>query len=113
MSKNVNLINGVQLTTSAVVLYTSPSNGAGTRITAFGVANTGGTTETYSMHIVADGDSADSTNIMVPERPLQDKEPDTPAEMMNQLVPPGGTIQGLASTTLKITVGNAAGLEFT
>jgi hypothetical protein len=110
---NKTLIEGVLLTATAAVLYTSPANGGGTRVVAFALANSGGTgTETYSLHIVPDGGTADSTNILVPERALADKEPDTPAEIINQLVPPGGTIQALASTTLKINVGSAAGIEF-
>lgn len=109
---NKTLIDGVQLTASAVTLYTSPSNGTGTRVTAFSLANDGGTTETYTLHIVPDGGSANSTNILVSARALTDNESDTPAEITNQLVPPGGTIQALASTTLKIGV-RASGVEFT
>lgn len=108
---NKTLIDGVQLTASAVTLYTSPANGAGTRVTAFTVTNSD-TVETYSLHIVPSGGSADSTNILVSARALIDNESDNPAEITNQLVPAGGTIQALASTTLKMTV-RASGVEFT
>ena len=109
---NITLINGVQLTAAAVDLYQSPANGLGTRVTAFTAANSGGTTENYSLHIVPSGGSADATNILVSARSLIDNESDTPAEIINQLVPAGGSIQALASTTLKITV-RASGVEFT
>lgn len=111
MAVNTVLIDGVQLTASAVSLYVSPVNGGGTRIVAFALANNGGTTETYTVHIVPSGDSADATNMIVPPRSLVDKEGDTPIEVMNQLVPAGGSIQALSSTTLKITV-RASGIEF-
>ena len=111
MATNLTLIDGVQLTASAAVLYTSPANGGGTRVVAFSLVNDGGTTETYTLHIVPDGGTADSTNILVSARGLIDNEADTPAEIVNQLVPAGGTIEALASTTLKIAV-RASGIEF-
>ena len=106
------LIDGVQLTTVAVALYTSPPNGSGTRVVAFSLANDGGTTEIYTLHIVPSGGSADSTNILVPSRILTNGETDSPVEIINQLVPAGGTIQALASTTLKIAA-RSSGIEFT
>ena len=111
MATNLTLIDGVQLTASAVPLYTSPANGGGTRVVAFSLVNDGGTTETYTLHIVPSGGSADSTNILVSARSLADNEADTPAEIVNQLVPAAGTIEALASTTLKIAV-RASGIEF-
>lgn len=111
MAINKTLINGVQLTAAAVVLYTSPANGGGTRVIAFSLTNDGGTTENYTLHIVPSGGTANSTNIIVSARSLIDNESDTPAEVINQLVPASGTIQALASTTLKIAV-RASGIEF-
>ncbi len=108
---NKTLINGVQLTAGAAILYTAPDNGGGTRVTAFTVTNSD-TVETYTLHIVPSGGSADLTNILVAARSLAINEPDNPAEITNQLVPAGGTIQALASTTLKMSV-RASGVEFT
>lgn len=108
---NKTLIDGVQLTASAVVLYTAPANGAGTRVTAFTATNSN-TVENYTLHIVPSSGSANLTNILVAARSLAINEPDNPAEITNQLVPAGGTIQALASTTLKISV-RASGVEFT
>ncbi len=110
---NKTLFEGVLLTDVAVPLYESPINGAGTKIIALSIANNGGTTETYSLHLVPSGGSADSTNIFVPERSLANKETDIPAEVINQSLKPGGTIQALASTTLKINIGSASGVEYT
>lgn len=111
MAANKTLIDGIQLTASAVTLYTSPANGGGTRVVAFSAVNNGATTETYTLHIVENGGSADTGNMLVSVRSLADNEADTPAEITNQLVPAGGTIQALASTTLKIAV-RASGIEF-
>ena len=111
MATNKTLIDGVQLTASAVVLYTSPVNGLGTRVIAFTATNDAAVTETYTFHIVPNGGSPDATNRLVKARPLTAGEPDTPAEIINQLVPAGGTIQALASTTLEIAV-RASGIEF-
>lgn len=111
-AKNETLINGVQLTASAVALYTSPVNGAGTRVVAFTATNDSVGTETYTLHVVPSGGSADSTNILVKAKSLTASEDDEPVAIINHLIPPGGTIEVLASTTLTIAV-RASGIEFT
>ena len=112
MALNKTLIDGVQLTASAASLYTSPANGGGTRVVAFTATNDGAATETYTLHIVPSGGTAGATNILVKAKSLAVSEDDSPIAIVNQLVPAGGTIQALASTTLKIAV-RASGIEFT
>lgn len=111
MATNKTLINGVQLTASANVLYTAPVNAGGTRIVAFSAINDDAAPQTYTVHIVPDGGSADSTNILVKASSLAENEDESPMAVINQLVPPGGTIQAFASTTLKVAV-RASGIEF-
>lgn len=109
---NKTLIDGVQLTASATTLYTSPPGGKGTRVVALTALNDAAVTESYTLHIVPSGGSADSTNILVKAKSLIAGEDDEPIAIINQLIPADGTIQALASTTLTIAV-RASGIEFT
>ena len=107
------LVDGVVLTNAISLLYTVASNVATTRIVAFTVTNDDvAAVITYDLHIVPSGDSADASNRLVKEAVLSPKESDQPSAILNQLVPTGGSIQALASTTLKISV-RASGIEFT
>jgi len=111
-AKNETLINGVLLTDAEVALYTSPVNGAGTRVTAFTATNDSTNAETYTLHIVPASESAAPSNMLVKGKTLTANEDDEPVAILNQLVPPGGTIVVSASTTAKIAV-RASGIEFT
>jgi len=106
------LVDGVQLTASAAVLYTSPENGAGTRVTAFSLINNVGTTQTYSLYIVPSGGAADASTQIVSSRSLTNNDTDIPLELINQLVPAGGTIMAVSSLASAISV-RASGIEFT
>lgn len=108
---NKTLINGVNVPALVGDAYTSPAKGGGTRVVAMTLTNNGGTIETYSLHIVPSGGTAGVTNMLVSERALADNESDTPAEIINQLVPAGGTIEIVASTSGKINA-RASGVEF-
>lgn len=96
---------------TAVTLYTSPANGNGTRTISMVATNSGGTTETFSVHIVPNGDSADDTNILVKDRSLLTLGTDLVPEMPNNLVPAGAAVQVLVSTVSTITF-HGSGIEF-
>lgn len=111
-SQNNTLIDGVELTTSAVTLYTADGSGNGTRINAISVINTSGGAQTYSLYIVPNGESATNPNALVLNRSVNSNATDLAPEALNQLIPPGGTIQALASANTAISV-RASGIEFT
>lgn len=112
MAINKVLADGVQpTTTSLTTLYTSPANGAGTRVIAFTATNTNGTTDTYDAHIVPSGGSADLTNKLVNAKSLANPAADVPAEVQNHLIPAGGTLQVKVSTGTTIAF-RATGIEF-
>ncbi len=111
MALNKTLIDGINVPALVGDAYTSPANGGGTRVVAMTLTNNGGTTETYTLHVVKSGSSPDATNMLVSARSLGDNESDTPSEIINQLVPAGGTIEIVASTSGKINA-RASGIEF-
>jgi len=97
---------------TAVTLYTSPANGAGTRVIAFTAANDSGSIENYTCHVVPSGGSADSTNKIIPLATVAATSgTDVPAEIQNHLIPAGGTLQVLVSTVDTICF-RVTGIEF-
>ncbi len=107
---NVVIANGVQPgVLTAVTLFTSPSNlGVGTRIDQFTATNQAATTEKYTVHIVPSGGSADSTNKIITGNSLNPAgtgcgDVESPAELINQIIPKGGTLQVLVTTITTIS----------
>lgn len=112
MANNKVLANGVQPTvTTAQTLYTAPAAGGGTRVIAFTATNTNGTTDTYDLHIVPNGGSADLTNKLIDAKSLTAPASDVPAEVQNHMIPAGGTLQVKVSTGTTIAF-RATGIEF-
>jgi len=115
MATNVVLVAGVQLGTSISTLYTSPSNGGGTRVIQFTLTNDNAAPQTYDLHVVPSGGSADATNRIINNRSLAatgaSGHTDVPAEIQNVFMDPSATIQALSSATTSITV-RASGIEF-
>ena len=110
---NKTLIDGVLAGLTAAVAYTSPAVGLGTRITAFTVTNTDGASAmTYKVYIVPAAGTAGFANVLVNGATLTAIEDDTPAAVINQLVPAGGTIEILASSGSTVAF-RASGIEFT
>jgi len=111
-AQNKSLVDGVRPpTTAETLVYTSPANGAGTRITAFTASNDTGTTETYTVFVTPSGTTA-SSNKIVPSNAVLGNDTDTHPDIINHLVPPGGTI------VLQVSTGNTVafrvtGIEFT
>ena len=110
MATNKVLINGVQLTTSIVDMF-SDTNNVLTRIVGFVVTNDSASAVTYDLHIVPDSVTADATNRIVKERVLMASESETPAEPINELIPAGGSIEMKASANTSISV-RASGIQF-
>jgi len=113
MSINKILADGVRPSSTALqTLYTAPSSGAGTRVIAFTASNDSASPETYDLHIVPNGGSADSTNKIVPAGAVAATNgTDVPAEPQNHLIPAGGTLQVKVSTINTIAF-RATGIEF-
>jgi hypothetical protein len=110
MATEVTLIDGIQPTVStATNAYTSPSNGGGTRITAFTASNkAGNTTETYRVFI---GATATDAKEIIPETRVAGSGKDSPFELIGQRVPPGESIFVQPSTGTTIAF-RSTGIEF-
>jgi len=113
MANNKVLANGVQPTVTTIqTLYTAPAAGGGTRVVAFTASNATGNPETYDLHIVPSGGSADATNKIVPAGAVSATNgTDVPAEVQNQLIPANGTLEVKVSTGTTIAF-RATGIEF-
>lgn len=111
-AQNKSLVDGVQpATTAETRLYTSPSNGSGTRITAVTATNDTGTTESYTLWITPSGTTA-SSNKIVPSNAVLGNDNDTHPDLVNHLIPPGGTIDVQVSTGATVAF-RVTGIEFT
>ena len=112
MATNVIISNGVQPTTTSITsLYTSPVTSLGTRIIAFTACNPVGTTNTYSVWIVPASGTADNTNRIISVSSLITNESESPPELQNHLIPPGGTLQVQVSTGTTINF-RSTGIQF-
>ena len=104
------IVNGIQPGITAEVLYTAPSNGSGTKVVAFTAANGSATPSTYDLYIVPVGGTADDSNILVSVRSVAIDSTDVPPEVLNQLIPAGGTLQGSVADASTIAF-RATGFE--
>ncbi len=108
MAQNISIINGVQnAANTADNLYTSPSSGNGTRITAFTASLDTGT-ETYRVFV---GTTAVAANEIIQATAIQGAGQDSPLGLINHLIPSGSSIFVQISTGATITV-RASGIEF-
>lgn len=111
-AQNKSLVDGVRPSTAnETLVYTSPANGAGTRITAFTAVNDTGTTESYTVWITPSGTTA-SSNKIVPSNAVLGNDNDTHPDIINHLIPAGGTIVVQVSTLDTIAF-RVTGIEFT
>lgn len=109
---NVQLVDSIlNPATTPSVVYTSPSSGIGTRITQCVVKNTDASTRSYNIYVVSSASAATSQNSIATHQ-LVAGETDSPFEVLNVFIPPGGTLQvdADAITTVSFRV---SGLEFT
>ena len=109
MATNVQLIDDADrqpTVATTVSVYTSPSNGAGTRITQFNASLDTGT-ENYSVFY---GASASTATKLVPQIGLTGPDSSTPPDIINVFIAPGEElfVQVSTGTTIKFS---ASGIE--
>jgi len=92
------IINNAKISSSNTItaLYTSPSGGAGTIITAFTVSNNSGINASYKAYIFDSSGSA--VDAIIPFKIVIRDRFDSGASIVNQVVPPGGTIRAENNT---------------
>ena len=112
MAVNRTLISGETTTTTDIeVLYTSPSGGGGTTITAFVAVNTTVASDNYTVYIVDNADPATDERAVILEQPVKSMKTDVPPETISQYIPAGGTIQVKTGVAGSIAF-RASGNEF-
>ena len=87
------LVNSVQNNTANAIetFYTSPSDGAGTIITAFTATNNAGSNRTYKAYIF---DSSGSTlEAVTPLKKIIRNKFDPGSSIVNHIIPAGGTLR--------------------
>lgn len=103
MAKDSNIVNSqtTALANTIETLYTNKTNG-GAVIKAVSAANTTKINASYIMYITdSDGDTSKP---IVPFQVVVRLKTDTPPEVTNQVVPPGGTIQWQTSAADSIAI---------
>ncbi len=106
---NVVMVDGVQpAVTTAVALYTSPSLGGGTRITAVTAVNPSASTETYTVYV---GGSATDASTVLAATPLSPGANASPPEVVNQMMNAGESLWVKVSNATTITF-RMSGLQF-
>lgn len=109
---NVKIATGYVTTgTTPETVYTSPAAGQGTRITALTAYNKSVTTESYTAYIAPDATAATSSEAVV-NQAVTTLKSDVPLEALNQIIPPGGTLQVDTSAAGAFTF-QVSGIEFT
>ena len=109
MATEATLIDGVQPDDIiAVDAYTSPSDGGGTRVTAFTASKVASGTATYRVFV---GDSSVTAKEIIPARSVAGPNADSPFELINQRIPPGQKLFVQVSVASTIAF-RATGLEF-
>lgn len=114
MTQNVLLVDGELAAVGGTpeTVYTSPAGGKGTRITAVTCTNISVATDTYSIYTRSDGAAPGPADSLILDKSLATKESDTPPEVINHFIRPGGTLSFETATALSITL-KVSGVEFT
>lgn len=114
MTMNVVLVDGAITAGAATAenAYTSPAGGKGTRITAITCTNISGATDNFTIYTKTDATAPALSDSLIIEKSLVAKESDTPPEVINHLVEPGGTLWIETATAGSVTF-KVAGIEFT
>lgn len=85
---------------SIEVFYTSPSTGAGTRVSAFTATNDTTSSKTYKGYIY--DVSGNTITPVIPQKIIVRDRFDLGAPIVGQLIPPGGTLRMESSEALSI-----------
>lgn len=105
------LVAGSQLTTSAATYYTAPAV-TKTRIEACALTNTTAGAITATLHLVASGGTATTSNCIMSARSIAAGKEIVASTAIGQWLEAGGTIQALASAGNSISL-VASGVEYT
>jgi predicted phage tail protein len=97
------LVDGSQLTTSALTYYTAPASTL-TTISACTLTNTSAAPVTATVYLVATGGTAGAANIILSARALAAGESFNVGSAIGQTLSAGGQIQALASAVTSITL---------
>lgn len=96
-------IDGSQLTTGAVVYYTTPVNTVST-ISAMSVTNTTGSARTVTVHLVPNAGTATASNAVCSARTVSPGETFNVFGAIGQTMAAGGTIQALADAATALSL---------
>ena len=111
MAEDVVMVNSVKNTNSDTIesFYTSPSQGAGTIISAFTAANNSGANQSFKSYIF---DSSGSIlDAVIPTQIVIRNRTNLGASIVNQLIPPGGTLRMESSNAPSLSF-RVTGREF-
>lgn len=97
--------------TTVVTLYTAPSSQFGVRILAFTAYDTSGSGDSYNLHIVPSGGSADATNRILTGVTVGANAAEIATKILNQSIPTGGSLQVQVTTADRLAF-RASGVEF-
>jgi len=97
------LVDGSQLTTSALTYYTAPVSTL-TTIAACTLTNTSATPVTATVYLVATGGTAGAANTILSARALAAGESFNVGSAIGQTLAAGGQIQAFASAATSITL---------
>jgi len=103
------LVPSTMLTTAAVVLYTVPAS-TKALIQKMTCVNNDTVARTVTIHLVAEGQSATSTNMLIKALPIAAGYTADISDAAAHLLEVGGTIQALASTSAVVSI-RVSGVE--
>ena len=97
------LVAGTELPNAVATQYTVPSNST-VRISAYSIVNTTAGAETYTIHLVPSGDSADDSNKIADAESVAAKPTNVQvAAAIGQVLNKGDTLQAFASAASALT----------
>lgn len=97
------LCAGVQLATTAALLYTVPPNTI-TTISAATITNSTATARTATMHLVPLGGTPGPANMILSARTISPGESYNVAQAIGQTIPAGATVQALSDAASALSV---------
>lgn len=102
------IIPGTLLTNSAATLYTV-ATGVTTNVGTLWFCNTDTSNHTYTVYVIASGDSAADKNTVITAEPIAAGQ--SKSLTLDQNLPAGTFIQALADTTSVVSI-RGSGIEF-
>ena len=108
----VTLVNGVSITVAStpVALYSSPSSGTGTIISAFTISNTSSGTVNYKCWVVPLGSIVGDEFVLVPSKAIKTLKSDVPYEVVSHFMPVSSVLYVQADAASAVSV-RVSGVE--